>query len=173
MISTFAYTESIMKIRKNTYFETMMKIAKAYENVRSEHEKKKDQIVETYGYGSKELDTWYDEKTVIERQLPYTSGEYIALRSWWLSKEESFECVVISEFFLNKEDVKDFVNTMRKAGITEFLTVDSSTALMGNISWFTDCGCTISALCEVHSGRWDEVKPGLKFRIEDKDLNSV
>lgn len=151
---------------KNTYFETMMEISKAYEKVRSEHEKKKDQIIDTYGYDSTELKDWYDEKELIKKQNPYTNPEYIALRSWYYPNQGELDDIILDDFFWNKETTEEFINTLRSAEVETFVVVNNSSALMENIHWFVESGCTFVEPCTIHyedGFRGDRM--GLRFKV--------
>ena len=47
-----------MRNTNNTYFENLKKIGHDWEAARSERRARKQQIIETYGWGSEELKAW-------------------------------------------------------------------------------------------------------------------
>ena len=70
------------------------------------------------------------------------------------------------------DDTKDFVETLRKAGITSIVVTDESTGLMDGIYDLTACGCTMGSLRTVtraddfrFGSREPETKRGIGFKI--------
>ena len=70
------------------------------------------------------------------------------------------------------DDTKDFVETLRKAGITSIVVTDESTGLMDGIYGLTACGCTMGSLRTVtraddfrFGSREPETKRGIEFKI--------
>ena len=74
-----------------------------------------------------------------------------------------------SEFsdFLWENEVTDFVSTLRKAGITEFIYTGHSTALMENIHQLAAEGCTMTGLYKAeHEERWGTTTVmGIRFSV--------
>ena len=48
-------------MKQNAFFEEMYRAGREWSLKHREHEKLKDQIIEQYGWDSKELEAWYAE----------------------------------------------------------------------------------------------------------------
>ena len=104
------------------------------------------------------------------RPFPYTQGAFKAYRAWAASVSRGNEEPELDDFLWDQE-VSDFVDTLRKAGIESFTITDRSTALMGNLHALAAEGGTIEGLCMV--GRiepeWGHAKPeavmGIRFKV--------
>lgn len=152
----------------NTYFENLKRIGHEYEEHRAAHESKKQHIIDTYGWDSEELKNWYTEKEAMT--FPFEQGAYKAYRAWAQSisrKEDELEM----DDFLWKREVKDFIDTLRKAGITSFVYTNTSTAVMENLHAFAREGCTMTGLCTItrQETRWGDEEPteiqGIRFQL--------
>lgn len=130
----------------NTYFENMKQIIDEYNEKLLIHESKKKNIVDTYGWGSNELQIWYDEKEKIE--LPFYSGECKAYKAFKQSILRNEDELVVNDFIYISE-VNSFIYTLRKAGINTFVYTNSATNLMENIHEFVKYGCTILEPCTI------------------------
>ena len=69
----------------NTYFAELDQIARAFDEKRRAHEAKKQQILDTYGWDSEELNAWYREKE--EMAYPISEGACKAFRAFRMSDE--------------------------------------------------------------------------------------
>ena len=75
------------------------------------------------------------------------------------------------EDFLWEREVLDFIDALKKAGITTFAYTNQSTAVMENLHAFAKAGCTMQGLCTVtrQERRWgdDETTehPGIRFSL--------
>ena len=128
-------------MNNNNYFEEMTFHCAAYERAMRERAERKNQIAETYGSDSPEMDAWYAEEKAAG-PYPYSSGE---MKAYWVFKfhrENDNNEYEMSDYCWEKE-YHDFVETLRKLGITEFTLTNHSTALMENIYGFIDEGCTM------------------------------
>jgi hypothetical protein len=73
--------------------------------------------------------------------------------------------------FLWEREVKDFINTLREAGITSFVYTNTSTAVMENLHAFAKEGCTMTGLCTItrQETRWGDEEPteiqGIRFQL--------
>ena len=157
-----------MMNKNNTYFETLKKIGHDWEAARAERQARKQPIIDTYGWDSEELTAWYAEDKAAK--FPFESGVSKAYRAWSQSisrKEDELEM----EDFLWEKEVTDFIETLRKAGITTFVYTNQSTAVMENLHAFAKAGCTMQGLCTVtrQERRWgdDETTehPGIRFSL--------
>ena len=113
-------------MKKNAFFEEMRAAGKAYEEQKAAHKEKKQQIIDTYGWGSEELKAWNEEDKAIE--MPYSQGAWQAYRAWMASGE-----ILQMDDFLWDREVENFSDALKAAGISEFLYTNKSTALMDNI----------------------------------------
>ena len=124
-----------------TYFDEMTATCTAWENARDERNNRKEQIAETYGYGSPEMDAWYAEDEAAGA-YPFTQGE---MKAYWVFKnrcETDTDEFEMNDFCWDKE-CRDFIETLRRLGITEFTLTNQSTGLMENIHGFIAEGCTM------------------------------
>ena len=70
--------------------------------------------------------------------------------------------------FTWETETKDFIDTLRKAGIETMIITNASTALLENLHAYAAEGCTIEGLCTVKKKTiWgtEEETPGIKLRI--------
>ena len=152
-----------------TYFDEMTATCTAWESAKKERTDRKKQIADTYGYGSPEMDAWYAEDKAAGI-YPYTGGE---MKAYWVFKnrrENGTEEFEMSDYCWDKE-FHDFIETLRKLGITEFTLTNQSTALMENIHGFIAEGCTMIGAHTLtkQSLRWGEEQtekvPGILFKV--------
>ena len=76
----------------NTYFENLKCLGHEYEERRAAHESRKQHIIDTYGWDSEELKTWYAEKEAMK--FPFEQGTCKAYRAFTQSlsrKEDELE----------------------------------------------------------------------------------
>lgn len=152
----------------NTYFEEMKRIGHEYEERRAAHQSKKQDIIDTFGWDSEELKTWYAEKEAME--FPFSQGACKAYRAWMgsIAKQED---EVEMEDFLWEREVADFIDSLRAAGIETFVYTNQSTVVMENLHAFAAEGCTMEGLCTItrHENRWGDEEPtkvmGIRFSV--------
>ena len=152
----------------NAYFENFKRIGREYEAARVERQARKQQIIDNYGWDSAELKAWYEEDAAAK--FPYESGVCKAYRAWATSicrKETELEM----DDFLWEKEVRDFLETLRGAGIETFVYTNQSTAVMENLHAFAAEGCTMLGLCTItrQETRWGEEElyevQGIRFRL--------
>ena len=157
-----------MMNRENTYFAEMKRVGYAFEEKRAAHQSRKQDIINQYGWDSEELKQWYAEKEAM--QFPFTQGASKAYRAWAQSlsrKEDELEM----DDFLWEQEVKDFIDTLRQAGIATFVYTNQSTAVMENLHAFAAQGCTMTGLCTItrQETRWGDEEPyevqGIRFSL--------
>jgi phosphoglycolate phosphatase-like HAD superfamily hydrolase len=151
--------------RENAHFEELLKIGEAYETIKKAHEEKKQTLIDTYGWDSDELKAWYEEKK--EMTYPIPQGACKAYRAWQQSLERDADEVEMDDFLWDRE-VKDFVETLRAAGIESFIYTNSSSALMENLHQLTEEGCTMDGLVKIErKNRWSEEEHiyGIHFTV--------
>ena len=155
-------------LTNNTYFENLKRIGHEYEAARAERQARKQQIIDTLGWDSAELKAWYEEDAAAK--FPFESGVSKAYRAWATSicrKEAELEM----DDFLWEKEVRDFLETLRGAGIETFVYTNQSTAVMENLHAFAAEGCTMLGLCTIirQETRWGEEElyevQGIRFRL--------
>ena len=152
----------------NTYFENLKRIGHEYEAARVERKARKEQIIAEHGWDSKELKAWYAEDAAAV--FPFPQGARKAYRAWAASlcrKEDEVEM----DDFLWEQDVTDFVNALREAGIDTLVYTNQSTACMENLHQLAAAGCTMQGLCTItrHETRWGDEEStevmGIRFSL--------
>ena len=155
-------------LTNNTYFENLKRIGHEYEAARVERQARKQQIIDTHGWDSAELKAWYEEDAAAK--FPFESGVSKAYRAWAQSLSRKETELEMDDFLWNKE-VRDFLETLRSAGIETFVYTNQSTAVMENLHAFAAEGCTMLGLCTItrQESRWGEEEPyevqGIRFRL--------
>ena len=150
----------------NAYFLNLKRIGHEYEEARVERRARKQQIIDTLGWESEELKAWYEEDKAAA--FPYSSGE---MKAYWAFKNslELNELEMADSAWDN--EWHDFIETLRKMGITHFTVTTQSTGLMNDLYGYTNEGCTMLGLhtIEKKSDRWgtEEIEKvrGILFEI--------
>ena len=155
-------------LTNNTYFENLKRIGHEYEAARVERQARKKQIIDTLGWDSEELKAWYEEDDAAK--FPFESGVSKAYRAWAISISRKEAELEMDDFLWDKE-VRDFVETLRSAGLETFVYTNQSTAVMENLHAFAAEGCTMLGLCIItrQETRWGEEEPyevqGIRFSL--------
>lgn len=103
---------------------------------------------------------WYKDHD--KPAYPLTGGQAKAWHMWYWNEREEMN---FDDFVWEKE-AKDFIDTLRKAGVKTFTVTNTSTALMENMHWFQQNGCTLLGLCEVEStDKWELKHAGMKMGV--------
>ena len=138
--------------RENAFFEEMKRVGHAWDDERRAKLEQRREIEKTYGYCSEEYSNWLAENKDIP--FPFTDGANKAYRAEF------------SDLLWDRE-VADFVDTLRKAGITEFAYTGKSTALMENIHQLAAEGCTMTGLyTRIKKEFWGETEiQGIRFSV--------
>ena len=153
----------------NTYFLALKRIGHEYEAARIERRARKQQIIDTYGWDSEELKNWYAEKEAMK--FPFEQGTCKAYRAWAQSISRKEDELEMDDFLWDRE-VKDFIDTLRCAGIKSFVYTNQSTAVMENLHQFAAAGCTMEGLCTIarQENRWGDEEPtkvmGIRFSLD-------
>ena len=154
--------------KNNAYFEELKTIGHAFEEKRAAHQAKKQPIIDTFGWDSEELKTWYAEKEAMN--FPISEGACKAYRAFCESIAKQEDELEMSDFLWDRE-VADFIGALRKAGISTFVYTNTSTAVMENLHAFAAAGCTLTGLCKItrRENRWGDEEPyevqGIRFAL--------
>ena len=108
-------------MENNTYFDEMYRIGREWNQKHTAHVKLKEEIIKTRGWDSPELEAWYAEEE--KMKFPFSNGANKAYRAWRYSQGDE----VIMEDFCWDAERHDFIDTLRKAGMKTFVTVNQST----------------------------------------------
>ena len=157
---------------ENTTFTAMENTLTAWSEAKSALEQRKKDIIKTYGWDSDELNAWYAEDK--NCSTPYTAG---AMKAYWAFRRS---CQKQNTFFemedsLWDDEVRDFVNTLREAGITEFVVTSRSSGLMEDLYAYTAEGCAMQGLYNEtrRESRFGEVSEeiifGIRFTVNAKE----
>ena len=152
-----------------TYFDEMTFNCAAYERAKKERAERKQQIIESHGIDSPEMDAWYAEEKAAG-PYPYSGGQMKAYWVYKMRRENDGDEFEMSDSLWDKER-SDFVETLRKLGITEFTVTTQSTGLMDDIYGYTELGCTMVGLHTITKKalRWGEEKyetaKGILFKV--------
>ena len=153
-------------MKMNSTYEEMTQTCRAWQAAKDERKARKQEIINTLGWDSEELKAWYEEDKAAA--FPYSSGE---MKAYWAFKNslELDELEMADSAWDN--EWHDFIETLRKMGITHFTVTTQSTGLMNDLYGYTNEGCTMLGLhtIEKKSDRWgtEEIEKvrGILFKI--------
>lgn len=142
----------------NEYMNELTKRLNEYERECKAFEDSKE---EARKRGHEALMEWYDNGPN-KPEYPLTGGQSKAWRMWYRNEREEMN---FDDFVWEKE-AKDFIDTLRAAGVKTFTFTNTSTALMENMHWFQQNGCTLMGLCEVEeTDEWTRKHYGNKMGV--------
>ena len=149
-------------MKTNDYMNELGKKLNAYEREHKAWEESKE-AARAKGYEA--LMEWYDNAPQ-KPEYPLTGGQSKAYSLWYWNEREELNF----DDFVWKGEAKDFIDTLRAAGVKTFTMTDKSTALMENMHWFQQNGCTLMGLCEVEpTDPWEKKhigpKKGVRFAL--------
>ena len=84
-------------------------------------------------------------------KFPYTAGQDAAYYAWDRSirmKSSELE----ADDLPYKNQMSDFVKTLREAGFTEIVVTDTNSDLISGLYELTRLGCTMKGMCEITRG---------------------
>lgn len=146
----------------NTYFQAMQQTCTEFEQAREARRAEKTRCTDQAA-----LDAWYEREKGFK--YPFTSGQMVAYHAWFNSTRNQSSDFEVQDLPW-ENNTHDFVETLRAAGVTEFVVTDHSTALMRVLHELAAEGCTMQELhkvvrSEVRWGGMDaEEHPGILFR---------
>jgi hypothetical protein len=142
----------------NKVMNELTKKLNAYERERKAYEESKE---EARKQGHEALMDWY-ENGPEEPKYPLTSGQSKAWRMWYWNEREEMNF----DEFVWEGDAKDFIDTLRAAGVKTFTVTNQGTSLMENMHWFQRNGCKLMGLCEVEeTDEWNRKHYGNKMGV--------
>ncbi len=132
----------------NEYFRNMKLLLCDWQKKKDDIFQKKKEIIYKFGYDSKEYEAWYDENKA--SIFPFSSGASKAYHAYNKSVEMKQKYLTIDTALI-AEEVKDFIDTLRTAGIESFVYTSSSSSAMENMHDLAANGCTMVDLFTVES----------------------
>ena len=82
------------------------------------------------------------------KSFPFTKGHMATYRAW-LKTTENESSIFEFDGNLWDEEIHDFIQGLKEAGITEFAITDQSTGLMRMLHGFEKENCKMAGLCKV------------------------
>lgn len=155
--------------KENRYFEDLRKSLSQYHEKYTELQKKRHHAVEEFGWESKEVKAISEEFAAM--RSPVSSGACKAHQVWSRSVENGMDEVEMFDSLWENE-VADFVQSLKNAGIQSFVYTAQSTAVMENLHELVDAGCKMEGLCTITKTEWafgkdeEEQIPGVRFSIQ-------
>ena len=131
-------------MKAEQFFENMKNACVEYDRSRQARLQEKDVLILKSDWDGVKM--WNERE---ERfPFPLNRGESTAYRAWVDSVRNDSSIFEVADLPWN-EDVVDFVETLRKAGITEIAVTDHSTALMDGLHALDAEGFHIVSTCVV------------------------
>lgn len=125
--------------KNNRYFEELRQIGREYEDAKAALDAEKHIIVSEHGWDSDEYKAWKEKRDAMG-DYPVSAGACKAYRAWAESVENEYDEVEFSDSLWDRE-VKDFIETLRNAGIENLILTGHSTGLMADIHNLESEGC--------------------------------
>lgn len=145
-------------MKDNKTMNELTKRLNAYERERKAYEDSKE---EARKQGHEALMEWL-ENGPEKPEYPLTGGQSKAWRMWYWNEREEMNF----DDFVWESEAKDFIETLREAGVKTFTVTNQSTSLMENMHWFQQNGCTLMGLCEVEeTDEWNRRHYGNKMGV--------
>lgn len=98
------------------------------------------------------MNTYFENLRV---QDNLTGGQ---IKAYWSYRYSSTEELMLDVHLWDNE-VSDFVNTLREAGVKSFVYANTSTAVMDNFHAFIENGCKFVEACVIEDAK------GLRFEV--------
>ena len=145
-------------MKDNKTMNELTKKLNAYERERKAYEDSKE---EARKRGHEALMEWF-ENWPEKPEYPLTGGQSKAWRMWYWNERDEMNF----DYFVWENEAKDFIDTLRAAGVKTFTVTNQSTSLMENMHWFQQNGCTLIGLCEVEpTDEWERKHFGNKMGV--------
>ena len=127
-------------MKNNEVFNEIRRTATEWETAKRERSERKKAIIKEFGYDSPEYAAWSESDT--ETPFPISHGAMKAYHAWRSNNENETEEFEFNDFTWETE-TKDFIDTLRKAGIETMIITNASTALLENLHAYAAEGCTL------------------------------
>lgn len=124
---------------KNTYFENMYKIGCRYQAKKTAAKKKADAYYEKEQWDQVHA---YLKDFRESNPFPFSDGAVMALEAWRRSNRHGSDAFEV-ERLPWPEDMKDFADTLKYAGVKRIVVTSQSTALMRGIYGLYENGWTL------------------------------
>ena len=152
--------------KTNAHFEKIRKQLEDYEEAKKVYEKRKQKLIDTEGWGSKSLNALCKNKP----KFPISQGACKAYHAWrqsieWEETDLELDCA------LWDNEVADFVDCLRIAGIDWFIYTNQSSFVMRNLHAFAKEGCIMEGICTIKriehrfGENSEEDIPGIRFMV--------
>lgn len=130
--------------KTNAHFNKLRKQCEVYEEAKEAYEKQKQELIDTEGWDSENLQALYENKP----EFPISAGACKAYHAWRESVRRKETELELGDFLWDDE-VTDFVDCLRKAGIKTFIYTNQSTSTMKNLYGFAREGCFMDGFCTI------------------------
>ena len=156
--------------KNNLFFKEYERICAEWKKAKNEREAEKKRMLNTFGVDSNEFKTWCEENLSEEKigKFPFPPGTNKAYSAWAASVRYKENEVVMTDL-LWKHEITNFVETLRKAGISTFVYADQSSGSIDVMHELVAAGCTIDSLCTITRNHADyeytEELNGIRFFI--------
>lgn len=152
--------------RANAHFEKIRKQLETYEEAKKTYKKRKQKLITTEGWESESLNALCKNKP----EFPISQGACKAYYAWRQSIEWK-ETELELDYALWDNEVADFVDYLRIAGIEFFIYTNQSSFVMRNLHAFAKEGCIMEGLCTIKrterrfgENRKEDI-PGIRFMV--------
>ena len=110
--------------------------------------------------------TYFEEIIKAEQKLSH--GAMYAVWAYQNTRDKGLNDFYVSELPWENGTAEDFVKTLREAKIEEFITTDSSTALLRTLHELDKYGCKVAGLTTINIKVWreNEELKGIKMVLE-------
>lgn len=152
--------------KTNAHFEKIKKQLEAYEEAKKTYEKRKQELIVTEGWDSENLNALCKNKP----EFPISQGACKAYYAWRQSIERK-ETELELDCALWDNEVADFVDCLRIAGIDWFIYTNQSSFVMRNLRAFAKEGCIMEGFCTIKRTEHrfeknsEEDIPGIRFIV--------
>ena len=127
-------------VESNPLFKEMEAYCEWHESREKALKSESEEVVGKYGWESEEYKAIQEKRKALKAD-PYGAGAWKAWRCVkWNENVKNPDELCVRDFCWEGE-LADFVETLRRFGLREFVTIDQSTALMRTIHGLQDCGC--------------------------------
>ena len=152
--------------KTNAHFNKIRKQLETYAEAKKTYEKRKHKLISTEGWESESLNALCKNKP----EFPISQGACKAYYAWRQSIEYKKADLEL-DYALWDNEVTDFVDCLRIAGIEFFVYTNQSSFVMRNLHAFAKEGCIMEGLCTTKrtehrfGEKSEEDIPGILFMV--------